>query len=150
VLAALDGTRRWNKGKVKFPAFLFGAMRSISSNWAKSYKPEDTPILEADLRRENEEGKIFSPLDALQAQDPDREQQAHAAQALERIEALFKDDEQAQKVLMGWDDGLDAPAVRELWNFSQKEYNTIVRRIRRHIDAAGLMPLPATGKPNVR
>ena len=41
-------------------------------------------------------------------------------------------------VLMAWDDGYDAAGVRELWGLSQNDYNTIVRRIRRRLDDAGL------------
>jgi len=146
----LEDIRRWNKAKVRFPDFLVGAMRSISSNWAKSYKPEHVAVLEADLRRENEEGRIFSPLDAVREQRPDAEQRMRDKQILEQVDALFKDDEQAQMVLMAWQDGCDPPAVRELWNLSQKEYNTVVRRIRRQVDAAGLMPNSGKGKTNVQ
>lgn len=140
VLAALERTRRWNKSEVGFPTFMFGAMRSITSNWAKSYKPEGAPILEADLRRENEEGNVLNPLDVLREQRSGPEQRISNQETLEQIEALFKEDEQAQKVLMAWQDGLKGPAVRDLWKYSQKEFNAIVRRIRRHIEAAGLMP----------
>ena len=39
---------------------------------------------------------------------------------------------------MAWQEGYDPPGVRELWGLSQTQYNTIVRRIRRNIEAAGL------------
>lgn len=146
----LEDTRRWNKAKVNFSDFLVGAMRSISSNWAKSYEPQNVAVLETDLRRENEEGKTFSPLDAVHEHRPDAEQRMIDKKALEQIDALFKEDEQAQMVLLAWQDGCDPPAVRELWNLSQKEYNTIVRRIRRQIDAAGLMPKSGKRKTDVQ
>src|SRR4051794_25338131 len=37
----LEDTRRWDKSKVGLMGFLFGAMKSISSNWAKTYDPDD-------------------------------------------------------------------------------------------------------------
>ena len=54
----LGDVRRWNKSKVGFMGLLTGAIRSISSNWARSYDEADTPVVEADLRRENDEGEI--------------------------------------------------------------------------------------------
>ena len=38
----LDDTRRWDRTKVDFMPFMIGAIRSISSNWARGYKPEET------------------------------------------------------------------------------------------------------------
>jgi hypothetical protein len=134
----LADTRRWNKAKVGFVMFLTGAMRSISSNWARSYKEDENPVLESDLLRTNEEGETFNPLNNVQAQGPDPEQIRHQRQTLEQIEALFKDDEQAQMVLMAWQERYDPSGVRELWNLSQNDYDTIVCRLRRHLDAAGL------------
>lgn len=141
----LADTRRWNKSKVGFVMLLTGAMKSISSNWARSYKEEETPVLEADLRRENEEGEIFSPLDDIQEQAPNPAKRLHDKQTLELIDDLFKDDEKAQMVLTAWQDGYDPAGVRELWTLSQNEYNAIVRKIRRHLDAAGVTAGHYTG-----
>ena len=134
----LADIRRWDKTKVGFMTLLTGAMKSISSNWARSYKKAETPVLEADLRRENEEGQIFSPLETVQDQSPNPDQRLHDKQTLELIDDLFKDDEKAQMVLTAWQEGYDPPGVRELWGLSQNEYNAIVRRIRRRLDAAAL------------
>ena len=41
-------------------------------------------------------------------------------------------------VIEAWQDDYDPPGVRALWDLSQNEYNTIVRRIRRTIDYASL------------
>jgi DNA-directed RNA polymerase specialized sigma24 family protein len=134
----LADTRRWNKPKVGFAGFLIGAIKSISSNWARSFKREEAPAPEADLLRTNEKGETFSPLDNVQARHPDPEQARHQKQTLEQIETLFKEDERAQMVLMAWQEGCDPAGVRELWGLSQNEYNTIVRRIRRRLDDAGM------------
>lgn len=134
----LADTRRWNKSKVGFIGLLTGAMKSISSNWARSYKEAETAVLEADLRRENEEGKIFSPLDNLQEPGPNPDQRLRDKQTLELIDDLFKDDEKAQMVLTAWQEGYDPPGVRELWSLSQNEYNAIVRKIHRRLGTAAL------------
>jgi hypothetical protein len=131
-------TRRWNNSKVGFIGLLTGAMRSISSNWARSYKEAETAVLEADLRRENEEGEIFSPLDNLQEPGPSPDQRLRDKQTLELIDDLFKDDEKAQMVLTAWQEGYDPPSVRELWSLSQNEHNAIVRKIRRRLGTAAL------------
>lgn len=138
-------TRRWNKSKVGFVMLLTGAMKSISSNWARSYKQEETPVLEADLRRENEEGKIFSPLENVQEQTPNPAKRLRDKQTLDLIEDLFKDDEKAQMVLTAWQEGYDPAGVRDLWTLSPNEYNAIVRKIRRHLDAAGVTADRDTG-----
>jgi hypothetical protein len=134
----LGDTRRWNKAKVGFFRFLTGAITSISSNWAKSFKQVESPVTEADLLRTDNEGKVSSPLDSEPSRRPDPEQARHHKQTLDRIETLFEGDEKARMVLMAWDDGYDAARVRELWGLSQNDYNTIVRRIRRRLNDAGL------------
>jgi hypothetical protein len=136
----LEDTRRWDRTKVGFMGFLFGAMKSISSNWAKSYRPEEDPVLEADLRRGHEEGKEFSPLHARRSGQPDPEQQLWDKQILLEIDSLFEDDQEAQMLLTAWQEGYDPPGVRELWELSQNDYNTIVRRIRRAVEAVGVRP----------
>jgi hypothetical protein len=134
----LGDVRRWNKSKVGFMDLLTGAMRSISSNWARSYDEAEMPVVEADLRRENDKGEIYSPLDKAEEPGPNPEQRLSAKQTLELIDSLFKDDEKAQMVLTAWQEGYDPPGVRELWDLSQNEYNTIVRRIRRRLDTSAL------------
>jgi len=140
LLSVLDGTRRWNKSKVGFVQFLEGAIRSISSNWARSYKRENAPALATDLQRENKEGEVFNPLENAQEHAPNPDKQLSNRQILEQIEKFFSDDERAQMVLEAWQEGYDHSGVRELWGLSQNEYNTIVRRIRRRLETAGITP----------
>jgi hypothetical protein len=146
----LEDTRRWDQTKVGFMGFLFGAMRSISSNWAKSYLLEEDPVLQADLRRSDEEGKEFSPLDAHRSGQPNAEQHLSDKQTLLEIDNLFKDDQEAQMVLAAWQEGYDPPGVRELWELSQNDYNTIVRRIRRIVEAVGIRPNRDRGRMHVQ
>ena len=141
----LDDTRRWDRTKVEFMPFMIWATRSISSNWARGYKPEETLALDLDVEKTNKDGETFQLMDYVEDDRPNPEQrvvdeekrQADAPQ-LEVIDHLFKDDEQAQMVIEAWQDGYDPPGVRSLWNLSQKEHDTIVRRIRRTLNRAGL------------
>ena len=141
----LDDTRRWDRRKVDFMPFMIGAIKSISSNWAKGYKPEETLALTLDVEKTNKDSGTFRPMDNVEDDRPnpeqclvDEEKRESDARLLEMIDHQFKDDEQAQMVIEAWGDGYDPPDVRSLWNLSQKEYNTIVRRIRRTVDRAGL------------
>ena len=141
----LDDTRRWDRTKVDFMPFMIGAIRSISSNWARGYKPEETLALTLDVEKTNKDSETFRPMDYVEDDRPNPEQRvvdeqkrkADACQ-LEMIDHLFKDDEQAQMVIEAWQDDYDPPGVRSLWDLSQKEYDTIVRRIRRTVSRAGL------------
>jgi len=98
------------------------------------------PVLETDLLRRDSEGKLINPLHSHPIGQPTAEQQLSHRQTLLEIDHLFTDDQEAQMVLAGWQEGLDPGGVRDLWGFSQNDYNTIVRRIRRTIDAANIKP----------
>jgi hypothetical protein len=136
----LQDTRRWDRTKVGFMGFLFGAMSSISSNWAKSYLPEESPVLEANQCRKNEEGEEFGQLDQHRARQPNAEQHLSDKQTLLRIDDLFRDDQEARMLLTAWQEGYDPAGARESRKLSQNDYNTIVRRIRRTLDAASIRP----------
>jgi hypothetical protein len=146
----LADTRRWDKTKVSLMGFLFGAMKSISSNWAKSYRPEETPVLEADLRKKNEEGKVTSPIDGYADERRTADEHMSHVETLLAIDNLFKEDQEAQMILTAWQDGYDPAGVRELWALSQNDYNTIVRRIRRTIDANNIRPDREGGAKHVQ
>ena len=145
LLLLLDDTRRWDRTKVEFVPFMIGAMKSVSSNWARGYKPEETLLLVLDSEKTNEDGETFRPIEQLEDDNPNPEQrlvegeQRQAdARRLKMIDELFEGDEGAQMVIEAWRDGYDPPGVRTLWGLSQNDYNTIVRRIRRTIDLSGL------------
>jgi len=153
----LNDTRRWNRDKVGIAVFLAGAVRSISSNWAKSYNKEETPILETDLLKTNAEGQTYSPLEAMtdgranpERRMLDEEKRRRDEQLLGEIEHIFRGDEEAQMVFTALDDGYDPPGIRDLWGWSQNQYNTIMRRIRRTLERAGHTIHEAGGKSNVQ
>ena len=141
----LDDTRRWDRTKVGFVPFMIRAMKSVSSNWARGYKPEETLSLVLDAEKTNEDGETFRPIEYVEDENPnpeqrlvDEEQLQADARRLKMIDELFEGDEGAQMVIEAWLDGYDPPGVRTLWELSQNDYDTIVRRIRRTIDRSGL------------
>lgn len=145
----LDGTRRWHKDRVSFPQCLIGVIRSIASEWAGHRKrnkehPEYASV-ESDLLETDEEGKTKSPFDGLKSKalnveeemietDVTAEQEAEHRVLADKIEATFADDERASIILMGFQDGMDGPAIRATFDFSEKEFRTTTRRIQRRVE----------------
>lgn len=134
----MSDTRRWNKTKVGFMAFLCGAMKSMSSNWAKAYRPDDVPVLATNLERMDKDGNELSPYEKARDASFNPEQKIEFSQILAETNSLLADDKAALGVLEGWYEGFSPAEIRELESLSQNDYDTIVRRIRRRIKAAGL------------
>ena len=141
----LDDTRRWDPTKVDFVTFLIGVMRSISSNWARGYKLEESLALTLDDDRSNMDGEKYRPMDRVRDNSPspeqrviDKQKRQADSKLLEMVEELIQDDEPAQMVIEAWREGLNPAGARALWDLSQNDYNTIVRRIRRTVNRSDL------------
>ena len=52
---------------------------------------------------------------------------------VEEIEAAFADDEKAAILIMGFQDGMDGPAIRAEFEMPEKEFRTTMRRIQRGV-----------------
>ena len=139
----LGAQRHWYPENVGFVPFLIGAVWSIASEWAGHRKRNpDSPEyagLESQLTKEDEERNPISPFDGLAVSAPNSEaQMVEAAIEAEQqalvsvIEQHFTEDENASYVLMGWQDGMDGPAIMEACGFSETTYRTIVKRIKRN------------------
>jgi DNA-directed RNA polymerase specialized sigma24 family protein len=138
-LRILKRSRKWDRTKIGFMGFLYGAMESIANSWLrKKDSPTEAPALASSLVRENEEGELSDPAEEFQSPAADPLQVLVCKDTLARITALFTDDQEVQMVIEGLREGLDPPGIRELWGFSQNQYNTIVVRMRRHIERAGI------------
>src|SRR5258708_16201300 len=60
----LRGSRKWDKTKVRFLTFLYGAMRSIAYNWLKEkVSPTEAPLSASSLVVENQDGKLSDPVE---------------------------------------------------------------------------------------
>ncbi len=145
IIAVLDGTRRWNPDKVDFSGLLIGSMRSITSNWARKYDPDEQPVLESDLRRKTSDREQHqTAFDTAESREPNPEQALLANQPsreellVQQIENVFAEDADATWVLECWADGMDGPAIKQFLDWTETQLNTTVRRMRRKIRAKGI------------
>lgn len=146
----LDRTRKWDKSKVDFRGVLFGAIESISDSWSrKKTTPTEAPVLASSLVVKDEDGAPSDPAEAFQSTAVGAPQMLVYKQTLDEIDALFADDPEVRMVLVAFREGYDAPGVRELWGFTQKQYNAIVVRMRRNIEKAGITD-PTKGPHHVQ
>lgn len=142
----LNGTRHWYKERVSFADCLIGVIWSVASAWAghrkrNKEKPEyATP--ETVLSKTDDQGKCVSPFDSLRDPTPtvenemieteiSAEQEAECKVLADKIEAAFEDDERATIIIMGFQDGMGGPEIREAFDFSEKEFRTTLRRVQR-------------------
>jgi RNA polymerase sigma factor (sigma-70 family) len=145
----LVGSRKWDKTKAGLVTFLFGAMRSICNAWFRAKKSAtERPILASALTVEDQEGHSSNPVDNYATPEPSTEELLVFREALQRINDVLADDQEARMILEGFREGLEPPAIRELWGFSQTQYDTIVTRMRRKIKRAGIMQ-PQQGATHV-
>jgi DNA-directed RNA polymerase specialized sigma24 family protein len=146
----LSGSRKWDKTKTGLVTFLFGAMRSICNAWFRAKAtPTEQPSLASSLTVEDAEGHTSNPVDGYTAGEPSTEQLLVFRETLSHIDDVLVDDQEARMILEGFRDGLEPPGIRELWGFSQTQYDTIVTRIRRKIKRAGIMQ-PQQGETHVQ
>src|SRR5437667_2553884 len=69
----LQRSRKWDKSKVGFLGFLYGAMESIADSWQrKNLSPTESPALASSLVTENDEGEPSDPAEEFEstAADP--------------------------------------------------------------------------------
>lgn len=145
-----SGSRKWDKTKAGLVTFLFGAMRSICNAWFRAkVTPTEQPSLASALTVEDEEGHTSNPVDGHAAPEPSTEQLLICRETLERIDEVLADDEEARMILEGFRDGRDPAGIRELWDLSQTQYDTIITRMRRKIRRAGIVQ-PEQGATHVQ
>jgi hypothetical protein len=146
VLSLLDGTRRWNPEKADLSCFLIGAMRSITNNLVRKYDPEKALVLQTDLAKLNPENSgTLTVFETTSDPRPNPEEilleaarRDGAQRLLRQIEQLFFDDSEALKVVEGWRSELTGPEIMRMFEFTETQFSTIVRRLRRKLDAKGL------------
>ena len=136
----LRGSRKWDKTKAGLVTFLFGAMRSICNAWFRAKEtPTERPSLASALRLKMRKATLPTPSTTMRHGSPARRSFWFFAKPSQRIDDVLADDQEARMILEGFRDGLEPPAIRELWGFSQTQYDTIVTRMRRKIKRAGIV-----------
>lgn len=128
VTRTLAGQRQWPEG-VPFVAFLAQTMRSIAFEERADaaqvvLHSEAAPALEAD------EAVWPEPSDDV---TPEREYAAR--QALRAVDELFDGDDEARAVLSAVAENRPAEEIKAERGLTQTQYATILRRIRRRLDA---------------
>jgi uncharacterized protein (DUF433 family) len=134
ITATYEDVRRWNKDSVDFPRHLIGAMRSISSRWAKEFDPDEA-MLESDTIRVSPEGIISNPVLDAQSQEPNAQDSLEQQEEVEKIEQLVGGKPLAWLILEGRRDGMTGPQIRETLEISQKDYETAMKWLRRNLEA---------------
>jgi DNA-directed RNA polymerase specialized sigma24 family protein len=129
------GRRYWNRDRFTLLSCLMGAMRSIASNWRQSGKKNLPPLLTSDLSwADAENAESPTVVTVVPDQRPDPEQSVLLQEALSVIEELFQDDLEASLVIECLKDRLTGPEIKDSLGLTQKQLETIMRRIRRQSD----------------
>ncbi len=123
--------RRWNKA-VSFVQHLIGAMRSISSHWREQFDL-DEPLLESELVHTTEEGELLNPIDLIGSGAPGAQRTLEAEEEVERIEKAVADDKVVHDILGGLRAEMSPDEIREALGLSVTEYETAMKRFRRHV-----------------
>lgn len=132
VTRTLERTRRWVPSRVDFCRFLLGVIRSIASHmWRSEPGSPDIPFIEASLATEEDP----SPMDHHAKTEVTPERQAAARDQLAALEHHFVDDAEATLVIGAWKDGMMGPEIKEILGWTQTDFETVARRIRRQVRA---------------
>ena len=124
----LDGTRQWPKD-VPLVVFLRETMRSIASvHWRRLER--SVVVAGSEMKADGEtDGAVDEALD--ETGHPERG--ASAAETLERIGNLFRDDEEALRVLAGMASGSGPKEIQAESGMDATRYASTQRRIRRRL-----------------
>ncbi|RZO83770.1 MAG: hypothetical protein EVA65_13440 [Oceanococcus sp.] len=119
---ALAGTRRC-PSEVDVFAFLYMAMKSIRSNdkasWYQQHVVSESTVLVDGV---SEGAANVDPVNSV-----------HVEQVLEKLRAMFADDEVAAMVMMAVTEGDERAEICEALGLSETEYATVRTRIRRRL-----------------
>jgi DNA-directed RNA polymerase specialized sigma24 family protein len=131
IARALDGSRRWPPG-VRLVAFLSGVMRSIcDDHWRRVRRDHELFVPGEDLA---DPGACGEEADL----PPGPERLLAAAQALAAVNSLFAHDPPALKIIAALAEGLTAKEICNLYAMSEREYDTVRKRMRRALLRSGV------------
>ena len=149
--ASFGGSRKWDKTKAGLVTFLFGVMRSICNAWfrAKQDAQPNGPPSPHRVLLKMRKAIFTTPSTVYAAQEPTTEELLVFRETLLRIDDVLSDDQEARMILEGFREGLEPPAIRELWEFSQTQYDTIITRMRRKLKKARIVQ-PQQGATHVQ
>lgn len=132
VRRTLDGTRNC-PSDVPMTVFLVNVMRSMASSGRAKAKEE--PMMESMSSTLDDGPAVLEPPSERRNVEEMRLAREDAEGRLRALEDIFRDDDDAQLVLMGDVDEMSADEIRALGAWDEQAYATIRRRIRRKIAA---------------
>lgn len=119
---------------VPFVVFLSNAMRSIASSERAKVKEE--PMLERMTVGLEDRPAVFDQPSVGRNAEETVLAREDAEARLKTLEQLFADDEEAQLVLMGDLDEMPAADIRAISGWSEQDYASVRRRMRRKLSVA--------------
>ena len=133
ITATLAGTRRWNKEAVDMTGHLAGVMRSLSSHWSAQVATAGEGLVWQGAVDEGtgERAQVAQESPAVR---PDAERELAARQEVERIRRYFVSDELVLRVIGQFEQGLRGPDIKQALGLSQKQYETVLKRLRRGVE----------------
>jgi DNA-directed RNA polymerase specialized sigma24 family protein len=133
ITRTLGRDRKWDPKNCSFAEHLMGAMKSIASHWPEKYSKDmrNVPLRGSDLPVPNVGDDDFvDPLENVTGDTPTPEEELVAKQALDRIEKLIEDDEEAFGVLVLLAQRKTEPEIAEERNLPRKIVHAAIERIR--------------------
>lgn len=128
----LAGSRVWNKEAVDFVRHLIGVIRSLCSELAEKLSAEkhEEPVFESELVGATDD-PARNRYQMAQSSKPGPGRIAEASDAVVAIKDRFRDDRLTMDVIIGLEEGLSGPEIKEVLGISQKTLETIMRKLRR-------------------
>lgn len=126
-----DRGRRWDKSKTTLTNHLLGAMRSIASHWDESFDDEEWS--DSDAARQGNNGELVRPVENAATSAPSQYRSCLAKEQLAEIDETLAGKEDAQLILLGWDEGMTGPEMIEHLGLTQKRVDAAIKLIRYHV-----------------
>jgi hypothetical protein len=132
ITRTLDGTRKWNKNEVPFVGHLMGVVKSLCSGLAEKMgtQKHEEPMLESELAGVPDD-PAMNPYQLAVSQKPDPERILEAREVVAATKDYFRDDSLVLDLISCLEEGLSGLEIKELLGISQKDLNTVMRRLQR-------------------
>jgi DNA-directed RNA polymerase specialized sigma24 family protein len=145
VIRLADGRRHWYPDNVDIVKYLIRVVESVASEWAAHRKRNslspDYAALKSERIKDDEAENPVSQFDAIRTAGLNVEQQAIADDieterkaVADEIERSCAADNPALMVILDFQSGMKGPAIRKRLGWTETEYRTAVRRIKRRAE----------------
>lgn len=136
VTRTLAGERIWNRAAVDIAGHLIGVMQSISSHWGEQIKARGTRTYsESEVTCVTPEGQEVNALQQIPCNRPSAERILDAQTQMQQIKDALRQDKLVTEIIDGLSEGMSGPEIQEALGISKTEYETAMKRLRRHARA---------------